>query len=181
MPSAASVIDAAPWGQQRDKVLVAGIDPGQKGGIAIVDKISERLVMCLPLPYVNREVNKKTRLRLDYGALDDLLVYMCDTGVVLTAIENVGAGFGASGRELGEGIGAIRMSMHIHEMRWESVPVSRWKKEMAAPADKTESFFRAQMIFSKDRDMMLGPKNGKHDGKAEAAMIALYAARKLVT
>lgn len=161
------------------KVLVAGADPGQKGGVVIVDKISERVELAYVMPMFEKKIGKTMRLRLDYGGLDDLVDLMVSLGVVLLVCENVGAGFGASGRELGEGIGALKMAAYKAELRVEFVPVARWKKEVGAPADKKESYFRAEALFPHDRDAFKGPKGGKHDGKAEAAMIALYGCRKL--
>lgn len=161
------------------KILVAGVDPGQKGGIALVDKISERIELIWPMPMFEKKIGKTMRLRLDYGGLDDLISLMVALGVELLVCENVGAGFGASGRELGEGIGALKMATYKAELRVEFVPVARWKKEVGAPADKKESYFRAEALFPHDREKLKGPKGGKHDGKAEAAMIALYGCRKL--
>lgn len=170
----------APWGLTPNRLLVAGVDPGQKGGIAIVDKLSERLQFCVAMPMFEKQIGKTKRLRMDIGELDRLIDFMVDLGVVMIVHENVGAGFGASGRELGEGIGLFKAFCYKAKMRMEPVPVVKWKKEMAAPADKTESFFRAEMLFPHDREMLRGSKGGKHDGKAEAAMIALYGCRKLV-
>jgi predicted peroxiredoxin len=162
------------------QVLVAGVDPGQKGGIAIVNKASERIVFCTAMPVFEKKVGKTMRLRLDYGGLDELVDMMVDLGVSLLACENVGAGFGASGRELGEFVGALRMATYKALLRVEFVPAAKWKKELGAPADKKESYFRAEQLFPNDREALKGVKGGKHDGKAEAAMIALYGCRKLV-
>ena len=167
-------------GAVSEQILVAGVDPGQKGGIAIVDKISERIVLCVPMPMFEKKVGKTMRLRLDYGGLDGLIDLMVDLGVSLLTCENVGAGFGASGRELGEGIGALKMAAYKALLRVEFVPVARWKKELGTPADKKESYFRAEALFPLDREMLKGAKGGKHDGKAEAAMIALFGCRKLI-
>jgi hypothetical protein len=162
------------------KVLVAGIDPGQKGGIAVFDKISERLQFCIPMPVVEKTVGKSIRLRTDYTGIVDVVRFFVELGVRLVVIEDVGAGFGASGRQLGENVGAIRMSVHASSLRYEFISPGVWKKAMAAPAKKSESFARAEQLFPEDRGMLKGPRKGKHDGMAEAAMIAAYGSRKLV-
>jgi len=159
--------------------LIAGVDPGQKGGIAIVEKQSERLVYATPMPCFEKKVGKTMRQRLDYDGLDQIVDFMVDLGVSLVVCENVGAGFGASGRELGEFVGALKMAAFKARLRVEFVSPGRWKKELGVPAEKAGACMRAEALFPIDRERLRGPKSGRHDGMAEAAMIALYGCRKL--
>jgi hypothetical protein len=183
-PEISDLIDdvpAAPWERPPARRLVGGVDPGQAGGISVVDALSERIVLSVPMPTFAKTINKKQRRRLDMTALDDLLQFLVDLGVLFLTVENVGVGFGTGGREVGEHVGILRALAYKAGMPIEYVAASKWKKVMLAPADKKESFYRAEALFIRDRAMIRGERGGIADGKAESAMIALYGCRHILT
>jgi hypothetical protein len=174
------VIEPAPWGKPLAERLVAGIDPGQTGGVSIVDATTERLKLSIIMPVFTKEIGKKKRRRLDISAMDSTIQIMVDLGVLLLVVENVGAGFGIGGRELGEACGIIKALAYKAGLQTEWILATKWKKSLVVPADKIEAFYRAEALFPQDRVMIRGERGGRHDGKAESAMIALYGCRNLL-
>lgn len=162
-----------PWAKPLPAALVAGVDPGLKGGVSIVAETG-RLQSCVEMPTYDKLFGKKVRQRLDIAALDDMLMVMQGIGVEMLVCEDVGAGYGTSGRQLGEQIGVLKALCYKLEFRFEMATPTKWKKAMLVPADKREACWRAEALFPHDRDMLLGPRGGRHDGKAESAMVALY-------
>ncbi len=170
----------APWGQSKPQRLVGGIDLGGSGAIALVDAHNERLIFVCEMPTYKKQVGKTKRNRIDYPGLRGTLDMLADLGMEVLFAENPGAGFGASGRELGEYSGAVKMWQEMAKAQIEWFTPAKWKQKMLVPADKKEACLRADALFPHDRDKLRGPKGGRDDGKAEAAMIGLYGARHLL-
>jgi hypothetical protein len=175
----------APWERlSAPSRMFGGVDLGANGAFTVLDYGNPdrpRLLWVVPIPNVMRTVNKMARKRLDYEAVLVQLKWATEElGVLLWTVENPGAGFGAGGRVLGEQIGAFNMAAHVLSLRVEWVTASSWKGKagLSVPADKTEACLRADQLFPHDREKLRGPKGGRDDGKAEAAMIGLYGARK---
>jgi hypothetical protein len=59
------------------------------------------------------------------------------------------------------------------------VKPTQWKKQMRVPADKRASVQRASQLFPAVAPLFKGPRGGVFDGRAEAALIALYGAMEL--
>jgi Holliday junction resolvasome RuvABC endonuclease subunit len=169
-----------PWGLARPELLVCGIDPGQHGGVAIVGARSERIKLAIPMPMRIKKVGKTSRLRPDMDGTEKLVRLLVEWDVALVVMEDTGAGYGASGKQLGIGIGILQTFLYQARLRTEEATPGKWKKAMVAPADKKEAFYRAECLFPEDKDKIRGPNGGKHDGKAEASLIALYGARHLL-
>uniref|UniRef100_A0AB74UHB5 Uncharacterized protein n=1 Tax=Caulobacter phage BL57 TaxID=3348355 RepID=A0AB74UHB5_9VIRU len=49
-----------------------------------------------------------------------------------------------------------------------------WKRVTQTPADKSRAFARALQLFPRASGIFLGPRGGKKDGRAEAALLAFY-------
>ena len=175
-----SLTPIAPWARSGPLRLVGGLDLGLKGAISLIDANRERVFHIQPLPYVMVQVGKKQRRRLDYELFYDTIALLSGFDVELWGWEIPGVGYGAGGRELGEIVGAWRMLIHAQRLRQEKVSPAQWKRELKVPADKIEACLRAEVLFPHDRDKLRGTKGGRADGKAEAAMIALFCARKFL-
>lgn len=59
------------------------------------------------------------------------------------------------------------------------VKPTQWKKQMRVPADKRAAVQRASQLFPAVAHLFKGPRGGVFDGRAEAALIALYGAMEL--
>ena len=173
----------APWERQAAPLRVfGGVDLGAEGAMTAIEHGRERLLWVVPLPMSLQLIGRTKRKRLDYASLYEQLQFATEElGVELWTVENPGVGFGAGGRALGEVVGAFRMAAYVQRLRVEWVTPAAWKAQntgLKVPADKVEACLRAEQLFPHDREKLKGPKGGRDDGKSEAAMIALYGARK---
>ena len=137
---------------------ILGIDPGRLGALAILD--GETLqVVTHDLPASTPE-------------LHDLIAGLPQIRVCV--LEQIHAGPQMGRRTIGvmfEGYGVLKGALS-----WRSIPVqtvrpSVWKAALNVPADKNASRRRASEFFPDCADQW---KLAKHDGRAEAAMLAWY-------
>jgi len=143
--------------------IILGIDPGRKGALALLDNHTNR-VTTHDLPDT-------------VPALHDLIVSL--PVVRFAVLEQIHAGPQMSRRTVGvmfEGFGALKGAL-----AWKSIPVHPirpgiWKSALSIPADKTAARRRAAEFFPDDADQWALVK---HDGRAEAALIAWYGKRWL--
>lgn len=152
--------------------MIIGIDPGLSGAIGVVDP-EGRLFAVWDTPTITVDVGGKPRRRIDLLALANLLLPFRDARVF---IEHVGpsprdskAGTFAFGRAFGqiEGICAGFEPRLI-------TPVV-WKRAMGVPgSDKNLSRAKAAELFPDDAHRFARVKD---DGRAEAALLALYGLR----
>lgn len=137
---------------------ILGIDPGRKGALAILDTDTRR-VICHDLPDTTDQ-------------LHELIAGLPEIRVC--ALEQIHAGPQMSRRTIGamfEGYGILKGAL-----AWRSIPVqtvrpSQWKPALNVPADKTAARRRASEFFPDDAHQWALVK---HDGRAEAALIAWY-------
>lgn len=157
---------------------VIGIDPGQSGGMAIYDESAQRLVEVRPLPVIVAQEGRYKVTKFDEYELASMIGEAVDAhDVRLVAIEQVGASpqMGVtSSFKFGDGFGLVRMAASIYAPRVEYVHPQRWKARMKLSFDKKKSLAMAREMFGKE----WFPKN-KHEGLAEAALIAFYAAKNI--
>lgn len=158
--------------------MILAADPGLSGGLATYDAASGDLTV-KAMPTTPKARKGKPPLQvLDEGALLNLFASWALHGVEVFYVEAVGGRPGQSGSaafNFGQGYGALRMAALAAGMRIETVPPATWKTAMKAPKDKTASRHRASELFPKHAG--LWPLK-KHDGLAEAAMLAMYGARE---
>ena len=159
---------------------VLGIDPGLEGAFALYDTDRPNdLLMVEDMPVVKRTVGKMQRPRLDMPKLEETIASYCDEHKVdLVTIEDPGTRPRQSGTmAFGFGLGAVHAFMFAKRLRVEIVVPTKWKKTLRVPKDKKEATYRAEELFPACRNLFRGPKGGTLDGRAEAAMIALYGAQ----
>lgn len=160
--------------------LIAGIDPGLGGAFAVYDTTAEALVGAWDMPVFKRIVNKRERKRLDLVAIHNTLAGFEVMGVDVLWIEDVaGRGNQVGGATLSFGVGVIHGICTAIKLRLETVSPGAWKARMRAPAGKEGATQRAEALFPRQRGLFRGPQGGKLDGRAEAAMIALYGVTRL--
>lgn len=153
------------------------IDPGLNGAIAVWRPQSGDLfVEDMPTLTLNR--SGKDKRSVDAVSLNLVLRRLCrDYEIGLALIEQSGArpneGLGsahANGRNWGTAYGALT----AREAPVEIVPPLVWKRDMGCPRDKDGARARASALLPKHAEFW---RLAKHDGRAEAALMALYAER----
>lgn len=154
--------------------MIVGIDPGFTGAIAFLG--SDGLeVHDMPV-----FLSPKGKTELNLHALGTLLMPRGE-GRQIAVVEQVAAmtkqGVSSVFR-FGQGYGAIQMAVTGHGYEIHYVPPGTWKKHFRLSSDKgvsrslaTQRFPAAGHLFTRVKD----------DGRAEAALIALYGAEKILS
>lgn len=157
--------------------LFLGIDPGLSGALALYDSdTGDLFVADVPVHELRR--NGKLRREPDGRAISDIIADCAAKGRVNAWIEHVSSmpGEGAVGAfTFGKVVGLLTGVCIAHGLAIDRVTPSVWKKAMGVPADKDAARARASEILP--QHSRLWPLK-KHDGRAEAALLAVYGSRQ---
>ena len=75
----------------------------------------------------------------------------------------------------GEVFGATKQALTCSEIPWELVTPQSWKGRLRVPASPTQAIIaRADQMLPGNAAVWRGPRGGLLDGRAEAALIAVY-------
>lgn len=158
---------------------ILACDPGLTGAFCFYDPKKGQMEV-EPMPTFMRDTGRKTKRKtLDEHALHDLVGRFTDMGAKHLYIEQVGGMPGQSASaafSFGQGYGAVRMAALGRGMSIEAVPAATWKAALRVPAAKLGARQRASEMIPTHRHLW---PLAKDDGKAEAALLALYAQRHL--
>lgn len=155
---------------------IIGIDPGLTGAIAIIQD-GEIYVHDMPtLAYTI--ANGKTRKEMDIARFSNIVRQVPAANAYVEAL-NGRPGRGATEFRIGENYGMIKASLALNGKPYNLVSPQAWKshyglkklKGMTSTEFKTLSRKKAMEKFP-DRARLFSRK--KDDGRAEAALIALY-------
>lgn len=153
--------------------MFVGIDPGFKGAIALLSQDGTLTVHDMP---VWKGASGQTLINL--FELGTLLV-PTEPGPNITALEKVGPrskeGVSSAFR-FGQGFGALQMALTGHGYTTTEVTPTRWKRYFGLSSDKDVSRAMAASRFPAYAGLF---SRVKDDGRAEAALLALYAKEKL--
>ena len=145
-------------------MIYIGIDPGKKGGIAILDENNS--VCAYPF---SEEI-----------LVDTALALKVSDKPIIAAVEKVGAMPHQGVKSMftfGQGFGFIQGVLSALKIPFQLVPPQKWKKEFSLSSDKKQSVTVCKRLFP-DLLLIPGGCRKENDGMAEAALIAEYAKRK---
>lgn len=151
-------------------MIVYGIDPGFGGAVAEFYPASWTLYLH-DMPTVP---GQKGKTELNMHALYDLLDAGETQGPHIVWMEKVGSrpGQGVSSMfRFGQQVGAIEMAVAGHGHQLRMVTPAKWKAHFGLSADKGAARSIAIQRFPTVASMF---SRAKDDGRAEAALIALY-------
>lgn len=151
---------------------VLGIDPGKTGALALLAPSGTLIVQDVPTLKIG------TKTVVDHAALAGFFDMVAGQPITVF-IEQVGTrpGEGAVGAfDFGRTYGMLIGLAAAHFMPIEFVTPAKWKAAMAVKGDKDVSRQRASQLMP--RNAHLWPLK-KHDGRAEAALIALYGQQQM--
>jgi len=155
--------------------MLVGIDPGLNGAIAFLDPDACE-IRILDMPVNEFVAGKKNKSEIDpYGIAGAFR----DQGIAHVYIEEVFSSpqMGVvSAFNFGEGKGMVRGVIAALGIPMTQVKPQKWKKDLRVPADKKGAVKRAVELIPDAAPKFKGPRGGLYDGRAEAAMIALYGA-----
>ncbi len=156
--------------------IIAGIDPGLGGAIVLLNPVT-RAVVFHDMPTVK---SKNGKPETDLHRLG-LILRITETGRHIALIENVhtmpGQGLSSAFR-FGQNFGACQMALAGHGWEMHSVTPQIWKKHFKLPADKKASLQTAVHLFPAYSEQL---SRVKDNGRAEALLIALYAAHTIAS
>lgn len=150
--------------------LILGIDPGLTGALALLDADGQpELVADLPV------IRDRSLAWIDGGALQSMLLDAIRGRSCRAIVERVSAmpkqGV-ASSFAFGVGLGSILATLQTLRLPIELVTPAVWKLALGLSRDKRASLNKARLLFP-SADLSLA----KHDGRAEALLIAHWAIR----
>lgn len=158
-------------------LVYLGIDPGYTGALAFYEPARDALAI---YDYPTFAHTKSDGRKKTVGNLIEL-ARIVDENVknrkVIVFIEAVGPRPGespVSAFNFGFTAGALNGCMAAHFLRIEPVTPAKWKRELRVPADKDGARAAASRLLPTHAHHW--PLKG-HDGRAEAALIALYGAK----
>lgn len=151
------------------KKIFVGIDPGENGGIAMIDTYEDyqatQVFSCDGLISVCEEIRITGR-----------------TMHVMCCLEKVGARPGqgvVSMFNFGQNVGYIKGVLEAFKIPYQEITPQKWKREFGLNSDKSASTDVCKKLFP-CVDLLATPRSKKpHDGMAEALLMAEYARRKL--
>lgn len=156
-------------------MIVLGCDPGLSGAIAALDTLTGKL-MVADMPVTK---DPKGRTVIDPYALYDLL--QPPEGVscmaVIEAVHAMPKQGVSSSFLFGETFGALKMAIAAHKIPVRPVSPHIWKKHFGLSSDKGLSRGLASSRFPTNAKDFARVKD---DGRAEAALIAVYGQEKLM-
>ncbi len=148
--------------------FILGVDPGFTGAIALLS-LETGVLNIVDMPVVT---GTKGRTEIDLPGL--LTLTRPTVPGVLAVLEFVAArpGQGAPATfRFGQGYGALQMAMAAHKIPVQYVTPAKWKKHFGLSKDKGASRGLANQRFPHNAEEF---RRVKDDGRAEAALIALY-------
>ena len=158
--------------------VIIGIDPGNNGAIAFLD-VEKAKLRIIDMPTFEFETTKK-RVSIDpYGIVAEMQRYADLTHVYMEEVYSSPQMGVVSAFNFGGGKGKILGIVGAMGLPVTSVKPARWKKDMKVPADKKAAVQRASQLFPGAAPAFKGPRGGVFDGRAEAALLALYGALEL--
>lgn len=148
--------------------IIMGIDPGISGAVAFYFPMVPSRISVDDVPVAGGEINGYELARL-------IKIHR----PTLAVVEKVGAMPGNGGVSMfnfGRAYGDVRGVISALDVPMHFVTPQKWKKHFGLTADKEQSRLRAIRMFPAVADSF---KLKKHDGRAEAALLALYGAEVL--
>jgi crossover junction endodeoxyribonuclease RuvC len=150
-------------------MIYIGIDPGFSGAIAFYAP-KENIVSIYDMPVYQ---NAKGKTEINLYELHEILAPETDEPH-MAIIEQVAAmrGQGVTSMfRFGQSYGATQMAVAAHKIPMQFVTPAKWKSYLGLSRDKGVSRSLASQRFPKQADLF---KRVKDDGRAEAALLALY-------
>jgi hypothetical protein len=145
---------------------VLGIDPGAKGGMAIINSTSMKLVRGIRMP--TYKLRGKT-LVSGNGVLQFCDGIQIDVGVIEQQSGRPGQSSVAT-FSFGRSTGAIEIMTTMVAEHCEWVTAQKWKKHFHLSSNKRESLDAVKIMFGDTHDWSILA----NDGIAEAALIARW-------
>jgi crossover junction endodeoxyribonuclease RuvC len=148
---------------------ILGIDPGLDGGLAWLDTTGTLAVVDMPVLAIER--GGKSKREIDAAGLAELI---CQHRPDCAIVERVGAmpGQGVSSMfSFGRSAGVVEGVLAALSVPATFTPPATWKRALKIQAGKDGARLRASQLLPAGSGHW---RLAKHDGRAEAALLALW-------
>lgn len=151
---------------------VIGVDPGKKGAVALIE--GSQLLHVFDMPVVTLKKGTKVCCHTLNSKLAELFYEhgQIDLAVIETVHATPQMGV-TSSFDFGRSFGVVEMALVARGVRLEQVQPQKWKGALGLGADKNSSLALARAKWPGSDAFTLQ----KHEGRAEACLIAEYARR----
>lgn len=148
---------------------IVAIDPGLKGAIAFLPKYHRMIIYDLPLKtYMGRKEIDGTAL---HEMIKERLIYFKFTFAVIEDVHAMPHDGVVSASRFGLGTGIIMGVLNAIRIPILRIKPTVWKSALNLSSDKKKSLALARKLFPDYTDYF---RLVKHDGRAEAALMAYY-------
>ena len=146
-------------------MCILGIDPGLKGGIAIID--STAIVLAKPMPLVGKEI--------DTRAIGETIKQFNVTLAVIEKVHSMPGQGVASMFRFGMGYGMVKGALSVLSIPTQLVTPQAWKKVVLAGTKKNKNA-AIEFVAMRYPSVNLTPGRIRkpHDGIADAVCLAAY-------
>jgi crossover junction endodeoxyribonuclease RuvC len=151
---------------------IIGIDPGKEGAIALID--GHKLVHVIDMPLLKLKKGTKVCGHTLHSQLADMLHPWPPIDLAVIEAVHATPQMGVtSAFDFGRSFAMVEMAIIARGIRLEYVQPQAWKKALGLNADKSGSLALARAKWPDSVSFKLK----KHEGRAEAALIAAWARR----
>ena len=156
-------------------MLIYGCDPGFTGAIALYWTDTGKLEIH-DMPVMK---NPKGKAIIDLHSLLDVLKNEADEKCMclLELVQSRPGQNSSAVFRFGQGFGQLQMAVAANKLPVQYVTPAKWKKYFGLSKDKNASRAMAMDRFPREAELF---KLAKFDGRAEAALLCLYAAETMV-
>ena len=156
-------------------MLIYGCDPGFTGAIALYWTDTGKLEVH-DMPVMQ---NPKGKAIIDLHSLLDVLKNEADEKCMclLELVQSRPGQNSSAVFRFGQGFGQLQMAVAANKLPVQYVTPAKWKKYFGLSKDKNASRAMAMDRFPKQAELF---KLAKFDGRAEAALLCLFAAETMV-
>jgi len=154
--------------------VILGCDPGVHGGLVVIHVADDiaTLIAAVDIPTVGTGAGE----RVDVLAVRDWIVRHKPTAAFIERSQAMPRQGSSSGFKYGRATGSLEAAVILCEVPIEIVDPAKWKRFFRLPGkDKERARQRALELFPAAHAMLARKKD---HGRADAALIALYGARK---
>jgi crossover junction endodeoxyribonuclease RuvC len=157
-------------------VIVGGVDVGLSGAIALLDTSGEETPQIWDMPTLQLSRGGKVKREVNAYVLADMLRAQRIGHLFIEQVWAMPGQGSSSGFALGQAFGVARGVAAAIGIPMTFVAPKKWKADLGVPAAKDGARARASQLLPSAADQW---PLVKHDGRAEAALIALWGIRSL--
>ena len=162
--------------------LIAGIDPGLHGALALYSAVTRKIILVWEMPTLilgkTKARGSSKKMEIDWVAYSKILAEVRTTYPALLVVERVHSmpqqGI-STAFKFGDTFGGQReLARHILGCRLEMAEPAVWKRSMRVGTENDNIYHRAASLFPEAERFFRGPQGGIKDGNCEAALLAAY-------